>query len=416
MTTTVKINPRELLSRLANSKSSGCLKLDEGLIAWKVYLQQGHLRYIDCSIQLLDQLKYHLYYLGGKHLLTAFQSPSFIKIQSSLRAKDSQTNLYSRVISWLITKNYLDSPQTLKLVENIIKDELQSCLWLNRGTFSWYEREEIPFLIQEQLQNFPSISISESLTREQIRLKQWQKCSTKLLSIHQRPYLASGWKEQILPNTGSLDSQTLDKLTQVIRGHTSIRQLSLLLHKDELRVAQILSPYIDHKIIFLRNARPPLDLLPNIPRLKKNVHNLPQFGISNHRENPKNETANTLIKTRKIVCIDDSPTILTEIQRFLDRKIFEVTAINDPVQAVPLVFRIKPDLILLDITMPRINGYKLCGLLRGSEQCDHIPIIMVTGNTGLIDKARAKIAGATDYLTKPFSREELREIVNKYIN
>ena len=65
--------------------------------------------------------------------------------------------------------------------------------------------------------------------------------------------------------------------------------------------------------------------------------------------------------------------------------------------------------------MPRINGYRLCGLLRGSEYCDHTPIIMVTGNTGFIDKARAKIAGATDYLTKPFTKQGLTQIVTKHL-
>ena len=64
--------------------------------------------------------------------------------------------------------------------------------------------------------------------------------------------------------------------------------------------------------------------------------------------------------------------------------------------------------------MPKINGYKLCKLLRGSDNCNHTPIVMVTGNTGLIDKARAKIAGATDYFTKPFTQQELIEIVEKY--
>ena len=65
--------------------------------------------------------------------------------------------------------------------------------------------------------------------------------------------------------------------------------------------------------------------------------------------------------------------------------------------------------------MPRINGYKLCGLLRGSESCHHTPIIMVTGHKGLIDKARAKLAGATDYLTKPFTQQGLMEVIEKHL-
>jgi two-component system, chemotaxis family, response regulator PixG len=69
----------------------------------------------------------------------------------------------------------------------------------------------------------------------------------------------------------------------------------------------------------------------------------------------------------------------------------------------------------MDITMPDINDYKLCRLFRSSAAFETTPIIMVTGNKGLIDKARAKLVGATDYLTKPFSQTELLELVEKHL-
>ena len=188
------------------------------------------------------------------------------------------------------------------------------------------------------------------------------------------------------------------------------------MNKDELQVAKILSPYLDDEIIQLRNAQPPLDQLPTVPQLKKNVQQSPSFTPSTNSQNDHANLENTAVKTWKIICIDDSPTILKEIKRFLDPKKFEVKAIENPVQAVPIIFRIQPDLILLDINMPNINGYRLCGLLRSSNHCDHTPIIMVTGNTGLIDKARAKLAGATDYFTKPFTRQELMLMIEKYLN
>ena len=189
-----------------------------------------------------------------------------------------------------------------------------------------------------------------------------------------------------------------------MRKGLSFRQLSIVLQKDEIHVAQILSPYIEHKIIHLRSPQPPLDRLPNIPK---------QPSV---REEQASLTSESQVLKHKVVCIDDSPTILNEIQRFLDQERFEVTAISDPVKASSVIFRLEPDLILLDITMPRINGYKLCGLLRSSQVFDETPIIMVTGNTGVIDKARAKLAGATDYFTKPFTREGLMTIIEKHLN
>ena len=420
MPTTTQFNPRELLSRLATSNSSGCLEFDEGLISWKIYLQQGNLQYVYCSAQLLDQLKYHLHYLEFKQAVAALKylPSSYVKIQSYLQGKSSaqNQNLYSNVISWLITEKHLKPSQGLELIEHINKDALQFCLWLDRGTSSWQNEKPIPFWIREQLGSSLSLSLSECLDVEQTRLTQWQHCSAELLSVHQRPYFTPGWEQKPIPTSGSLNDRALKELSQVIRGSTSIRQLSLLLKKDELYVAQILSPYIDDKIIYLRNAQSPLDKLPSIPRLRKNIQHSPLIPLFANSKNEHKNSEITTVKTWKIVCIDDSPTILNEIKRFLDRDRFEVTAIDDPVQALPIIFRLKPDLILLDITMPRINGYKICGLLRSSDHCNQTPIIMVTGNTGLIDKARAKLAGATDYFTKPFTRQELMLLIEKYLN
>ncbi len=414
MTTTIKLNPIGLLSRLANTQSSGCLELDEGLVSWKIYLQQGNLQYVCCSAQLLEQLKYYLHYLGFKQALASLKHlpPSYLKIQSYLQEAPSNENLYSKIICWLLAESQINKSQGLKIIEYITKDALQYCLWLNRGISSWYTQEPIPPWIKQKL-GFPLLlNLSECLIVEQSRLKQWQNCSVELLSVHQRPYFTSGWEQKPLPASGSLNQKTLKELSQVIRGRTSIRQLSLLLQKDELQVAQILSPYIDNKIIYLRNAQPPLDQLPSIPRPRTKVPDSSEITSATQIQKPKVSE----VKTWKILCIDDSPTILKEIQRFLNQEKFEVTVVDDPVKSVSMIFRLKPDLILLDISMPKINGYKLCGLLRGSEDSQQTPIIMVTGNTGLIDKARAKLAGATDYLTKPFTKQRLMEIVEKHLH
>ena len=396
MLKSIKINPEELLSRIANSQGSGCLELSEGLVSWKIYFQHGDLKYADCSVQLLDQIKYYLHYLGSQRALKALRSTPLGKIQSYKHEKPCGENLYSNVICWLLAEQHLNTFEGSKLIESMTKDILSSCLWLKRGTFLWYVREPIPFWIRERYGNRLSLSVSECVSAEQTKLNQWQNYSKQLLSIHQRPYFASGWQQKSLPASGLLSYQNLRKLYQIMQGRISIRQLSLLLRKDELQVAKILSPYIDDQIIYLRNPQSPLDLLPNIPRTEQNSGQL------------------TINKRKTIVSVDDSPIILQEIQRFLPSDRYEIITVDDPVQAVSKIFQIDPDLILLDITMPRINGYKLCGLLRNSGKCDDIPIVMVTANAGLIDKVRAKMAGASDYLTKPFTQDKLIEIIDKH--
>ncbi|MGB3294537.1 MAG: response regulator [Phormidesmis sp.] len=116
-----------------------------------------------------------------------------------------------------------------------------------------------------------------------------------------------------------------------------------------------------------------------------------------------------------VACIDDSPTVLNAIQKFLEGHNLSVVAINDPVKALMQIVRSKPDLVLLDITMPNLDGYELCALLRRHPRYKRTPIVMVTGNTGLIDRARAKLVRASGYLTKPFTQSELLKIVFKHL-
>ncbi len=403
MTTTAKLNPSELLSQLA-SKNSGCLEIVAEEISWKIYLQQGKLKYIDCSVQLLEQLKYYLCKLNDTEAIAALK-----QLPASAIANNSGQSLYGKAISLLLAE--IDTARGATLIEQIVKDELLYCLMVDRGNSFWHDRTSVPNWIPLQVEASVVLDVAECLKEQQIRLKLWQNCSDRLLSVHQRPYFAPSWSEKTFP-TGSLNHQSLTELTRVLKGRTSIRQLSILLKKDELQVAQILSPYIDEKIIYLHHPPAPLNKLPNIPRTPE------ENSLLSKPDNTRittNSTTSKPAKTWKIVCIDDSPTILSEMKRFLSHDKYDITAIDDPVQAVSKIFQINPDLILLDITMPRINGYKLCGLLRNSGRCDDLPIVMVTGNTGIIDKARAKLSGATDYFTKPFTQKGLTDIVEKYL-
>jgi twitching motility two-component system response regulator PilG len=103
------------------------------------------------------------------------------------------------------------------------------------------------------------------------------------------------------------------------------------------------------------------------------------------------------------------------VKHFLDESTFSVVMINDPVKALMQILRSKPDIILLDVEMPNLDGYELCSLLRRHSAFKNIPIIMVTGRTGFIDRAKAKMVRASGYLTKPFSQSDLLKMVFKHI-
>ena len=117
----------------------------------------------------------------------------------------------------------------------------------------------------------------------------------------------------------------------------------------------------------------------------------------------------------RVVCIDDDMAVGKTVEYILQTKGYEVTAIREPLQALSLVFQIKPDLILCDLAMPELDGYEICGMLRQSTAFRQTPIIMLTGKDGFIDRVRARMVGSTDYLTKPFGANELLMLLEKYI-
>ncbi|MBD2778327.1 response regulator [Iningainema tapete] len=140
--------------------------------------------------------------------------------------------------------------------------------------------------------------------------------------------------------------------------------------------------------------------------------NFDTSGSSKDRNSAQTGSKNTYT----VACIDDSPTFLNSIKNFLDENTFSVVMINDPVKALMQILRSKPDIILLDVEMPNLDGYELCSLLRRHSAFKSTPIIMVTGRTGFIDRAKARMVRASGYLTKPFTQSDLLKIVFKHIS
>lgn len=116
-----------------------------------------------------------------------------------------------------------------------------------------------------------------------------------------------------------------------------------------------------------------------------------------------------------ILVVDDSPTVRKMAQMTLESRGFRVVTAFDGVAAIKEIARHEPWLILLDINMPRLDGYQLCSLVRKHKRTQHIPVVMLSGKDGMFDKLRGKMAGCSTYMTKPFVPEKLIEVVDRYI-
>ena len=114
----------------------------------------------------------------------------------------------------------------------------------------------------------------------------------------------------------------------------------------------------------------------------------------------------------KILIVDDSNTIRRSAQMFLEHAGCEVMLANDGFEALTQVVDHKPDMIFIDVMMPRLDGYQTCTLIKNNIHFRSIPIIMLSSKDSLFDKARGRLAGCDEYLTKPFTKEGLLQMVN----
>ena len=124
---------------------------------------------------------------------------------------------------------------------------------------------------------------------------------------------------------------------------------------------------------------------------------------------------NKALKEVKVMIIDDSSTIRKSAEIFLKSSGCEVIMAEDGFEAMHKIVDNQPDIIFIDIVMPRLNGYQACMFIKKNPVYQSIPVIMLSSKDGLFDKAKGRIAGSDDYLTKPFSSENLINIIQKYV-
>jgi twitching motility two-component system response regulator PilG len=113
----------------------------------------------------------------------------------------------------------------------------------------------------------------------------------------------------------------------------------------------------------------------------------------------------------RVLVIDDSNTIRRSAQIFLSQGGHEVLLAEDGFDGLSKVVDHAPQVIFCDILMPRLDGYQTCQIIKNNKQFSHVPVIMLSSKDGLFDKARGRLVGSLDYLTKPFTKDQLLRAV-----
>ena len=234
------------------------------------------------------------------------------------------------------------------------------------------------------------IDADQIITEAQQLWSRWQGAKVADRSPNAAPIIRQA--EQLQARTTPKVYQTL---SQLLDGHQTLRDLSVRMKRDVLSVTSSLLPYLQLGLVELINIG---DLPPPIQP--------PARGVVAKDSQPSDPL---------IACVDDSPLICQTMQKILTAANYQFIGVNDPLRAIALLLARKPSLIFLDLVMPNANGYEICGQLRKLSVFKQTPIVILTGNDGIVDRVRAKIVGSTDFLAKPVDADTVLQTIQKHL-
>jgi twitching motility two-component system response regulator PilG len=339
------------------------------------------------------QQSWYLFFLNGKIIYCQDSDSSLTRIADYLRHYRVQTRLDKVQLGYLETlnapeynylwtlleRNIIQPKVAQTIIHGLVHETLFDLLSLHQGSFIF----DLGSAFAPQL---TTLEIAPLVTKIMKQMQEWKLLYPHIQSPDQFPVLAD-----ITELRSSLPSSTVNKLQQWVDGKTSLRQLARYLNRDVLTVAKAIYPYVQQGCVHLVYS-------------------------STSKVREIQQRKQELLQKARIVCIDDTATICESVESILKPLGYEAIAFTNPLEAIACVFQIKPNLILCDITMPELDGYEICGMLRHSTAFRLVPIIMLSSKNAFIDRVRARMVGACDYLTKPFTDTELLMLVEKYLN
>jgi twitching motility two-component system response regulator PilG len=366
-----EIDIRSILQLIELGQRTGELLIEAPAIAcqsrsWFVFFVNGQIAYsVEPSSRPLERLQDYLY-------------PDKIKVKGVL-ALDSPLeaiHIPEYAYLWqLIASNALTPRRSRNILRAMILETLFDLFSLPKGDFIFSQGVAIapPLLNLEISPLFPQIARQE---------QQWKQFYPHIQNLDQFIFLNQPEElESILPG------RAYSNLSQWAKRRLTLRQLSRYLQREPVIIARNLYPYAQRGWLHLVNIA----------------------------DSSKETTREKLTRVPRILFIDDDLSIRKKVESILENHNYLYSIFGDPLEALSQALAIEPDLILCDIALPKLDGYQLCHLWRQTKTLRSTPIIMLTGQEGLLERVKAKMAGATDYLTKPFGEIELMLMLEKYL-
>ncbi|MDJ0725956.1 MAG: response regulator [Prochloraceae cyanobacterium] len=277
------------------------------------------------------------------------------------------------------------------------------CLWVEKGKITYDEAVviikstlvEVLFDITQVMQVKCELKPGQSLSRKLALVEAEETIAEaqKLWEAWQNARIADRYPDTapIIKQPEQMQKTTKAQVYQTLRelldGQHTLRDLAVQMKREVLDVTHSMVPYIQVGLV---------ELIP--------IEDLPPPEIR------EQETTGPLIAG-----VDDSPLICHVMEEIVTKAGYRFMAINDPLKAVETISNERPDFIFLDLEMPHTNGYELCTQLRKISYFKNTPIVILTGNDGFVDKIKARMCGANEFLNKPVSPEKVLSEIRKYL-
>lgn len=240
------------------------------------------------------------------------------------------------------------------------------------------------------------IDTQAALERAELNWQEWKKHKLGNVSPNQMPRIEH--PVQLYRQTTPIIYQNL---VRVITGKQTLREIAVAIDEDLLLLTRSLVRYLQTGIIASID-------LPDLP--------MPKAGS---QPAPASQSIATRLKppthSKLAICIDDNPQVCEVMRAIVTETGYRFMAIQDATQALPRLLANKPDLIFLDLIMPKINGYEICGQIRRISSFSDTPIVILTDRDGLLDRVRSKVVGASEFISKPVSRQAIELALARYL-
>jgi twitching motility two-component system response regulator PilG len=350
------VTPYKVLQNILAKKKAGRLTIQDPhdhSIQWRLYLGDGKIHFATSLEGQRERLAYLVKRYLPKH-----------KFYISHELESDY-----KYICQLWHSGQLDSYQTRQILAQITKEALILSLALPRAAVKFEKFVGLdPILL--------SLSLKSLVVPARDDIRQWMQLRADISSPFRRPVIENLQKICGQTPVDRRTCQFLEQLQIYFQAQCSLYEIATHLNKKTLNLARFLQPIIREGSIRILPYRP----------VEKQQRPL-------------------------IACIDDSQVIQKIVKMTLNSRGFEVIGITEPAKAMITLMHQKPDLILMDIKMPEIDGYQLASILHQCTLLKDIPIMMLTGRDSILDRVKARMVGAVGYISKPFNPQQLVQSV-----